>query len=161
MRTLRHALFVLTATFVALLSSNAPAATVAGTLPGTLSVNAQGAATYSVPIAVPPGTAGMQPSLSLEYNSQGGNGLLGLGWALSGLSSIQRCPKTVAQDNVRRGVRYDDDDVFCLDGQRLIAISGTYGADGTEYRTELEGFAKVISHISAGTGTEPDFFASH
>src|SRR5215469_1685520 len=44
---------------------------------------------------------------------------------------------------------------FCLDGQRLVAVSGEYGADGTEYRTEKETFVKVISY-SDGLG--PKFF---
>jgi hypothetical protein len=101
---------------------------------------------------VPPGTAGMAPSLSIAYNSQARNGLLGMGWHLEGLPSIGRCPRTVAQDGVRGSINYDADDRFCLDGQRLVAISGTYGADGAEYRTEIESFSKVISRGSAGTG---------
>jgi hypothetical protein len=51
----------------------------------------------------------------------------------------------LAQDGVRGSINYDANDRFCLDGQRLVAISGTYGADGTEYRTEIESFSKVIS----------------
>ena len=94
----------------------------------------------------------MVPSLSLTYNSQGGNGLLGMGWELEGLPSIGRCPRTIAQDGVRGSVNYDANDRFCLDGQRLVAISGTYGANGTEYRTEIESFSKVVSFGTAGTG---------
>lgn len=47
-----------------------------------------GAFTYSYPIVVPPGRRGIQPDLSLNYNSQAQNGWLGLGWNLS-LGSIQ------------------------------------------------------------------------
>ncbi|OOG37305.1 FG-GAP-like repeat-containing protein [Polaromonas sp. A23] len=130
--------------------------TVAGTTPGQFSVNESGAATYSIPIQVPPGVAGMQPQLSLEYNSQGGNGLLGMGWNLSGLSAITRCPRTMAQDGVRGGVNYDMNDRFCLDGQRLILVSGTYGAANSEYRTERESFSKIIAYGTAGNG--PAYF---
>ena len=121
-------------------------------LPGNFSVSPSGAANYTVPIEVPPGLAGMQPSLSLSYSSQGGNGLLGMGWGLSGLSSIGRCPRTMAQDGVRGGVNYDNNDRYCLDGQRLVLVSGTYGAAGSEYRTEIDAQVKVVAYGSQ-TGT--------
>ncbi len=128
-------------------------------LPGQFSVSQVGAASYSIPIALPPGTVGVTPSLSLSYNSQGVNGLLGVGWSLGGLSAIGRCPRTVAQDGVRGGVNYDANDRFCLDGRRLVAISGAYGADGTEYRTEIESYSKIVSHGAAGNG--PAWFEVH
>ncbi len=104
-----------------------------------------GAATYTVPIQVPPGRNGMQPSVSLAYGSRGGNGIAGLGWSLAAGSSIQRCPQTIAQDGVSRGVRLDANDRLCLDGQRLMLApgGGTYGNAGAEYRTEIESFAKI------------------
>jgi hypothetical protein len=49
------------------------------TLPGQFNVGPSGAAAYSIPISVPPGTAGMAPTLSLDYSSKGSNGLVGLG----------------------------------------------------------------------------------
>ncbi|MHB8573684.1 MAG: SpvB/TcaC N-terminal domain-containing protein [Candidatus Dormibacteria bacterium] len=60
--------------------------------PGKFSVDDHGAFTYTVPIAAPPGTAGMVPALSLDYGSQTGNGLEGLGWSLEGLPAIGRTP---------------------------------------------------------------------
>lgn len=121
-------------------------------LGGQFSVSESGATTYSVPIQAPPGTGGIEPKLALSYNSQAGNGLLGVGWSLSGLSAVTRCPRTIAQDGAKGGINFDANDRFCLDGQRLVAISGAYGADGTEYRTERESFSKVISYGSAGSG---------
>ena len=121
-------------------------------VPGQFGVGPTGNASYTIPIVAPPGTAGMVPSLSLAYHSQAGNGLLGMGWSLEGLPSIGRCPRTVAQDGVLGSINYDSNDRFCLDDQRLIAISGIDGANGTEYRTEIETFSKVISFGTAGTG---------
>ncbi len=128
----------------------------AGTIQGQFNVSPTGAATYSIPIEVPPGINGMQPKLSLEYNSNAGNGPLGVGWALGGLSKITRCPQTYARDGKIHGVDFTSEDRFCLDGQRLVAVSGLYGAPDTEYRTEIESYSKIISKGVAGNG--PAFF---
>ena len=159
-----RALFCLGA-FVSLLGFSIASQSMVYT-PGKFGVSPTGAATYTVQLAVPPGTAGMVPTLGLVYNSQGGNGLLGMGWSLSGLSAVTRCPETVAQDGVKGGINFDANDRFCLDGQRLIAVSGisggaigTYGADGTEYRTEKDSFSRIISHGIAGSG--PAWFEVH
>src|SRR5262249_15281756 len=113
-------------------------------LPGAFKVSPTGAATYSIPIAVPPGTAGMAPTLSLDYSSQAGNGLVGLGWSLAGLPAITRCPRTLRQDGIHGTVNNDTDDRFCLDGQRLVVFNGgVYGGDGTEYRTEIDSYARI------------------
>ncbi|MGH8414914.1 MAG: SpvB/TcaC N-terminal domain-containing protein, partial [Gammaproteobacteria bacterium] len=109
-----------------------------------------GAATFSIPIAVPPGRAGMQPGLSLNYSSRGGNGDVGVGWSLSGLSAITRCPATYAQDGYTQGVTYSaSTDRLCLDGQHLIKITGTYGQSGSVYRTELDSLVRV--NLSGGS----------
>ena len=129
----------------------AQAVTVPGKIPGSFSVSPSGAATYSIPIQVLPGIAGLQPKLSLEYNSQGGNGVLGVGWNLSGMSSVSRCPKTKLTDGVAGSVNYDTSDQFCLDGQRLIFTS--IDTDGTRYVTESDSFSKITSFgQAAGNG---------
>jgi hypothetical protein len=125
-------------------------------LPGKFEVTDTGSASYTIPIGIVPGTAGLEPKLSLQYDSRSGNGLLGVGWSLAGLPAITRCGRTIAQDGQAGGVSYDANDRFCLDGQRLIAISGTYGADGIEYRTERESFSRVVSYGTAGSG--PSYF---
>ncbi|WP_282609411.1 FG-GAP-like repeat-containing protein, partial [Pelagibius sp. Alg239-R121] len=127
--------------------------TVAGVTPGAIAVDESGSANYSIPLSVPPGVAGMAPSLSLIYGSRGDNGILGVGWSLGGLSVIHRCGKTIAQDDTISGVNYSANDRFCLDGQRLVATDGgTYGADGTVYSTELASFSKIVSYGTAGNG---------
>jgi hypothetical protein len=138
--------------FVFVLALAQPSIAQTMSLPGNFGVSASGAAAYTIPIVVPPGTSSMAPSLELAYSSEGANGLLGMGWSLGGLPTMGRCPQTFAQDGVRGAVKFDVNDRFCLDGQRLIAISGSYGADGTEYRTEIESFNRVISHGTAGNG---------
>lgn len=129
-------------------------------LPGQFNVSATGAFTYSIPIAVPPGTAGMVPALSLDYSSQNGDGLEGMGWVLSGIPSITRCPSTLATDKVHGSVNYDSRDKFCFEGQRLILNGGgNYGGDGTTYRTEVDGFSEFIAHGQLGGG--PAWFEVH
>ena len=119
-----------------------------GLLPGKGRVSATGEYQYRIPIDVPQGRAGVQPSLALVYGSRNGNGYLGVGWQLQGLSEINRCAKTFATEGHADGVNFDADDVFCLDGRKLVAVSGSYGADGTEYRTEEDTFARITLHRS-------------
>ncbi|QAT86345.1 Rhs family-like protein [Corallococcus coralloides] len=123
-----------------------------GNLQGQAGVGSDGSATYSIPLWVPPGRAGLQPSLSLSYRSNLPNGLLGVGWSLSGLSQITRCSKNMAADGVSMPVTFTQADSFCLDGQKLIAVNGQYGASNTEYRTETDTFSKIVSHSSDANG---------
>lgn len=123
-----------------------------GATRGELSVDKNGAATYTIPIWVSPGTAGMQPRLSLNYSSQAGAGIAGFGWSIGGLSAITRGPQTLGVDGQARGVTLTGSDRFYLDGQRLVAITGLDGVAGTEYRTEIDSFTRVISYGAAGSG---------
>ncbi|MCT4645327.1 MAG: FG-GAP-like repeat-containing protein [Carboxylicivirga sp.] len=124
-----------------------------GSIEGSLNVETTGASSYTIPIKVVPGTAGMTPNLSIVYNSQSGNGLLGKGFLLHGLSSITRIPRNYHKDDELTSIDFVNDR-FALDGNRLIAIKGAYGANGTEYRTESNNFSKVISYGNAGNGPQ-------
>ena len=135
-----------------LLAASAHAQVVAGRTAGEAGVTATGAARYVIPLALPPGTNGLAPTLAITYDSHGGNGLLGVGFRLSGLSAIRRCGNTLAQDGRISAVALDASDRYCLDGQRLRLTSGTHGAAGSRYQTEVETFARVTAIGTAGAG---------
>jgi hypothetical protein len=130
---------------------------------GEFRVDETGNASYTMPIYAPPGTAGVAPKLALVYNSGGGNGWLGKGWSVSGLSSITRCRRTreagdffdgsTPVDGNSRPVAHTNQDVFCLDGARLLLVAGTYGANNAEYRLELDPFTKITSIGGDNSGT--------
>lgn len=120
-----------------------------GSINGSISVGPTGAANYVIPIDISPGRNGMQPSLSLVYDNQAGEGLLGLGWAISGLSSISRVPTDFYHEGYIDVVDFDSNDKLALDGQRLIPIGGD------QYRTENETFSKITLF---GSSTNPTYF---
>jgi RHS repeat-associated protein len=134
----------------------AAAATVAGRVAGEFAFAPSGAATYVIPIQVAAGMNGLKPSITLAYSSHAGDGLAGMGWTLAGFSEIRRCPLTRAVDGRTQGVRYTSQDRFCLDGEALVAVSGTYGAAGTQYRTEVHAYERVVSLGQQGSG--PSWF---
>jgi RHS repeat-associated protein len=128
-----------------------------GITEGQLSVSLSGGASYAIPIVVPPGINGVVPQVSLVYNSQGGNGMAGYGWNISGVSAITRIPRTKFHDGVVGGVNLDANDRFALDGQRLILKTGTiYGAADTVYETESFSNIKItaigVSPLGANYG---------
>lgn len=147
--------------------------------PGQFAVSDAGAATYQIPFVLPPGTAGLQPKVGISYSSQNGNSYVGLGWTLTGLSSISRSTRTHAQDetadasqqtkSVATGITYDKNDRFSLDGERLVLapqsvslslpFDANYGNNRTEYFTEQNSFTKVILTENASTQSPQSFTA--
>jgi RHS repeat-associated protein len=136
-----------------------PSGVAVGRTRGSFGVARTGAAQYVIPLWTPRGIAGLQPSLALAYSSQSGDGAFGVGWNLAGVSNIARCSKTDAQDGIAAQVFLTSADLYCLDGNKLRMFSGTYGADGSQYQTELADFSLIISHGTAGTG--PAWFEVH
>jgi Salmonella virulence plasmid 65kDa B protein len=103
-----------------------------GAIGGAHSVSLTGSASYGIPINIAPGTQGMVPSLTVGYNSHAGNGLLGMGWNLGGLSVISRAGKDIYHDGEVSPVENTDEkDFYTLDGNRLMLTGGTYGASGS------------------------------
>lgn len=145
------------------LCANGLAAISGGTAPGDFAVAANGAATYRMPIDVPPGINGVQPSLSISYDSNRGNGQLGLGWALNGLSAIMRCPNNIRIHGSRGGVSFGSSDALCLDGQPIIQIaeSGSGSTRKRDYRTAIESWGRIVGfgEIANSDGSSvPEYF---
>jgi RHS repeat-associated protein len=115
---------------------------VVGQLPGSGGISG-GSASYNIPIQVPPGRQGMQPELSFNYNSGGGNGLLGKGWSMSGQAAVSRCSANWTEDGKVDRVNLADDDLLCLNGQKLVLVSGSYGESDSAYRTQQDSFNKI------------------
>lgn len=146
---------------------------------GSFQATDAGAATYSIPFILPPGTAGLQPKIGLSYSSQSGNSFVGFGWNLTGLSVISRSTKTRAQDEtsdinqqtkaVELGINYSNNkDRFSLDGERLVLapesintqaiFDANYGANTTVYNTEQNNFTRV-QFFTNSSGSSSYFIA--
>lgn len=117
---------------------------VVGKIPGEINVNASGGTTYTIPISCPAGIQGMNPNLSLAYNSQAGNGIAGWGWNINGISMITRTGKNYYYDNERDNITWDKDCPLALDGQRLIPIYSSN--DSIEYRTENDISNRIVGY---------------
>ncbi|KPZ73140.1 tRNA nuclease WapA precursor [Shewanella sp. P1-14-1] len=124
---------------------------VIGLSAGQFKVTESGAATYNIPLSLPSATAGVVPQVALSYSSQGGEGILGMGWNISGLSAISRCPKNIAIDTKIDGLKYNSSDALCFNGQRLILNNNS----SDEYHTEIDNFS-VIKAFSNSKG--PQYF---
>ncbi|HTN18626.1 MAG TPA: FG-GAP-like repeat-containing protein, partial [Chitinophagaceae bacterium] len=146
-----------------------------GSIAGSAGTNSSGAVTYELPISMPAGTNGMAPKLSVVYSSLSGDGLLGMGWRLSGLSAITRAgwdtyhygkvaavsyesvsPYTTTSAGGGSAYAFERNDAFVLDGAYLYPKSGAYGKNGTIYLTEAETYSTTtsIGNISGG----PEYF---
>ncbi len=112
-----------------------------------------GTATFGVPIAVAPGRAGVQPSISISYSSSGGNGALGFGWGF-GVPFISRQTDRGLPTYDDRATWHSAEDRFIYNGgQELVPVSNdaiatvdgvaatvpSDVADWQQYRARVEG----------------------
>uniref|UniRef100_UPI000AF7964E SpvB/TcaC N-terminal domain-containing protein n=1 Tax=Leptospira alstonii TaxID=28452 RepID=UPI000AF7964E len=121
---------------------NAVASAIAGGIPQKLPVidaGPDGSASTQVEIEIPPGK--VIPELSLSYNSNGGNGVVGYGWSLNGVPTISRNPST--------GINYNGSDSYIsnLAGE-LLDISG----NKTKYHSKKESWVLYEPQGTCGDG---------
>lgn len=124
-------------------TSNAPVK-----MGGMVDVSPAGAATYQLPIQVSPGSNGLQPALSIVYNSQAGNGLLGYGWTLAGLSSITKEHFSPYYDNPSEILSLNDvGSRIALDGVRLVKLD----QNGYIYHPANNPYVRVVYGMVSGS----------
>lgn len=102
-----------------------------------------GTGNLTIPLQLPPGRNGLNPSLALRYSTGRGNGVLGLGWYLN-LPDIYR--------KTSRGVpTYDDQrDTFVSSESGDLAVVNAQTAGESTYRPVTEGwFSKLTWHRSS------------
>lgn len=138
-------------TFVAALFVAFGAISQPAVLPGKIDVSAIGAGTYTIPIEVVPGTNGVQPNLSVVYNSMSGLNVLGQKWGLAGLSAITRVSQNRYYDGNVSPVAFDTTDRLALDDNRMILFSGaSYHSNNAVYCFETEDFSRIERLLSQG-----------
>ena len=67
-----------------------------------------------------------------------------------------QCVSPTGDANISDPVDFDQNDQFCLNGERLVLVSGIYGDSGSEYNTENGSVINIIAHGRLGNG--PKYF---
>ncbi|HEY3357994.1 MAG TPA: toxin TcdB middle/N-terminal domain-containing protein [Polyangia bacterium] len=109
-----------------------------------------GGLTSSIPIGVP-AFRGLEPKTSLFYNSGAGNGFVGVGWSLGGVSVIERQGPGGGTPN------YDGNDTYRLDGNLLLPCAQAAGSPscttGGTHATRIESYARITFAGASNTWT--------
>ncbi len=121
-----------------------------GVTAGQFRVDESGAATYQLGFNLPAGIAKVQPQLGIGYSSHAPEGIIGVGWSLQGLESIRRCGSNKLLDGFNKPVVFDSSDNFCINGQRLLLVSGVQGDAGSTYTTEINN-QQIITYTAEDT----------
>ncbi|MBP2619252.1 SpvB/TcaC N-terminal domain-containing protein [Chryseobacterium jejuense] len=125
---------------------------------GAPSPNNMGTVNTSFPIKLPAGRQGMQPSLSVNYNSEGGNGWMGLGWDLSVPAiSIDTRWGVPRYDGAKETEIYSfgSEQLTFKDGDKFVLPNRTEGFDKDrmaerQFYPRIEGaYNKIIRHGSS------------
>lgn len=84
------------------------------------SANQSGDANVNYPLTLPAGVSGMQPSLSVSYNSSSNGGWMGEGWNISGLSSIS----VDTRWGTPAFATGQETELYAIDGEMLVYPEG-------------------------------------
>ena len=106
----------------------------------SVQVAPNGSANYTIPIKTMQGVNKLQPNLSINYNSNAPNGMLGVGFQLQGLPVITRV-------NNGRGINYDAHDTFAGSDGRLVLVDPA----NRIYHSENTDWIEYIPYINATT----------
>lgn len=110
-----------------------------------------GTATHRIPIDVLPGIVGLAPSLALVYSNTEGNGWMGPGWGLEGISYIEAIgPEARGGGTLEPQYRL----VFGGRSYRLInaGVDPSGAASPQYWRTEQESFLRIWKDAGADGG---------
>lgn len=103
-----------------------------------------GGSSYGVGISVPPGRAGLAPSIRLGYNSYSGNSVCGIGWSLEFTTIKRQTDKGFPE--------YDSGDTFVFGGEELVPLNNA----GQDWRCENERSFQRLRRIDSDGDGAPD-----
>ncbi|MFO0321147.1 MAG: SpvB/TcaC N-terminal domain-containing protein, partial [Bacteroidota bacterium] len=123
-----------------------------GSINGNYSVN-NGQLNYNIGIPMAPGTAGFMPNLAITYNGSLSDGLLGVGWNISGISKISRATAIIFDQagypsKATSPINLDHNDNVYLDGNRLSGLIIGSPANAPTVRLENDNFTEVTEILS-------------
>lgn len=112
-----------------------------------------GAAHASIEIFMPK-ELGPVPGISLQYSSNAGNGTLGMGFNLAGVSKIHYCKPSADVGHTMAATPFTEEERLCLDGQYLVQTSGAsrFANDAT-YMTEISNSSRIRYKNSSSENT--------
>ncbi|MBN2728940.1 MAG: hypothetical protein JXR53_06920, partial [Bacteroidales bacterium] len=102
------------------------------------SANNSGTANMSLPIQIPAGRQGMQPQLGISYNSEGGNGPLGVGWNMQIPSITVETKWGVPTYNNT----YESEE-YLVNGQQILQLEILAGDTTRKQMLHMDGNSRV------------------
>lgn len=116
-----------------------------------------GSFSTTIPVEVPK-FHGIEPAVSLSYNSSSGNGYVGVGWTLKGPTVIERATPGKGSPGLGQfGAAMED--VFLLDGQELMpcatAPSSPSCLAGGTHATRVETYQRIRHETVVGAPGDP------